>query len=47
LSQILNVHGVNDVEQTEIRTTERMVPEVSALEDDIGIKNLKRHIINY
>jgi len=39
----LNVHGVNDVGQTEIHTAERMVPEVSALEDEMAIENLKRH----
>jgi len=31
-SQILNVHGVNDVRQTEIHTAEPLVPELSASE---------------
>jgi len=31
-SQILNVHGVNDVRQTEIHTAEPLVPEPSASE---------------
>ena len=42
-SQLLSVHGVNDVGQTKIHTAERMVPEVSALEDEMAIENLKRH----
>jgi hypothetical protein len=46
-SQLLNVHGVNDVGQTELHATERMVPEVSALEDDMPKENLKRHITRY
>ena len=36
-SQLLNVHGVNDVWQTEIHTVESLVPESSASE------KLKRH----
>ena len=31
-SQILNVHGVNDVRQTEIHTAKPLVPEPSATE---------------
>jgi len=31
-SQLLNVHGVNDVRQTEIHTEEPLVPEPSAFE---------------
>ena len=30
-SQLLNVHGVNNVRQAEIHTTEPLVPEPSAL----------------
>jgi len=30
ISQLLNVHGVNDVRQTEIHTAEPRVPEPSA-----------------
>jgi hypothetical protein len=43
----LNVHGVKDVGKTELHTTEQMVPEVSALEDEMGTENLKRHITRY
>ena len=32
LSQLLNVHGVNDVRQTEIRAAEPLVPEPSVFE---------------
>jgi hypothetical protein len=32
LSELLNVHGVNDVRQTEIHTAETLVPEPSAFE---------------
>jgi len=43
LSQLFNVHGVNDVRQTEIRTVEPVLPERSAFEDEMAIKKLKRH----
>jgi hypothetical protein len=43
----LNVHGVNDFGQAELHTIERMVPEVSALEDEMDTENLKRHITRY
>jgi hypothetical protein len=42
-SQQLNIFGVNDVSQTEIRTTEPLVPESIAFEFEIAIKNLKRN----
>jgi len=42
-SQLLNVHGVNDVRQTEIHTAEPLVPEPSALEVEMVIEKLKRH----
>jgi hypothetical protein len=35
ISQLLNVHEVNDVRQTEIHTAEPLVPEPSALEVEI------------
>ena len=38
-----NVHGVNDVRQTEIHTAEPLVPEPSAFDVVMGIENLKRH----
>jgi len=40
-SQILNVHGVNDVRQPEIHTTEALVPEPSASEVELAIEKLK------
>jgi len=40
-SQILNVHGVNDVRQTGIHTAEPLVPEPSAFEVELAIEKLK------
>jgi hypothetical protein len=40
----LNVHGINDVRQTEIHTAEPLVPELSVFEVEMGIENLKRYI---
>jgi hypothetical protein len=37
----LNVHGINDVRQTEIQTTEPLVPEPSYLEIKVPIEKLK------
>ena len=42
-SQLLNIHGVNDVRQTEIHTAEPLVPEPSAIEVELAIEKLKRH----
>jgi len=42
-SQLLNVHEVNDVRQTEIYTTEPLVPEPSAFEFELAIEKLRRH----
>ena len=42
-SQILNVHGVNDIKQTEIHTAAPLVPELSASEFEVAIENLKSH----
>jgi hypothetical protein len=42
-SQLLNVHGVNDVRQTEVHTAEPLVPELSAFEVEVAIEKLKRH----
>jgi len=39
----LNVHGVKDVRQTEIHTTEPLMPELSAFEVEMAIENPKRH----
>jgi len=42
-SQLLNVHWVNDVKQTEIHTAEPLVPKPSALEVELSIEKLKSH----
>ena len=42
-SQLLNVHGVQDVRQTETHTAEPLVPEPSAFEVDLAIEKLKSH----
>ena len=42
-SQLLNVHGVHDVRQTETHTAEPLVPEPSAFELDLAIEKLKSH----
>jgi hypothetical protein len=41
--QLLNVHRVNDVRQTEIHTVEPLVPEPSSSEVEIAIEKLKRY----
>jgi hypothetical protein len=41
--QLLNVHGVNDVRQTEIHTPEPLVPEPSSAEVETVIEKLKRY----
>jgi hypothetical protein len=42
-SQILNVHGVNDVRLAEIHTAELLVPEPSVSEIELAINKLKSH----
>ena len=42
-SQLLNIHGINDVRQTEIHTTEPLVPEPSAFEFELAIEKLRSH----
>jgi hypothetical protein len=42
-SQILNVHGVNDVRQADIYTAELLVPEPSVSEIELAIEKLKSH----
>jgi hypothetical protein len=42
-SQLLNVHWVNGVKQTEIHTAEPLVPEPSASEVELAIEKLKSH----
>jgi hypothetical protein len=41
--QLLNMHGVNDIRQTKIHTTEPLVPECGSFEVEITIKKLKRY----
>ena len=41
-SQLLNVHGFNDVGQIEIHTAEPLVPEPSAFEVEMAIEKLKK-----
>jgi hypothetical protein len=40
-SQLLNVHNVSDVRQTEVHTAEPLVPSPSRLEIEITITKLK------
>ena len=40
-SQLLNVHGFNDVRHTEIHTAEPLVAEPSAFEFELAIQKLK------
>ena len=42
-SQLLNVHGVHDVRQTETHTAEPLELEPSAFEVDLAIEKLKSH----
>jgi len=42
-SVLLNIHGVNDVRQTEIHTAEPLVPETSAFEVELAAEKLKSH----
>ena len=42
-SHLLNVQGVSDVRQTEIHTTEPLVPEPSAIEFEMAFEKLKGH----
>jgi hypothetical protein len=42
-SQLMCVHGVKDIRQTEIHTAEPLVPEPSAFEVEMAIGKLKRH----
>jgi hypothetical protein len=40
-SQLLNVHSVNDVRQTEIHTAEPLVPELSVSEFEMAVEKVK------
>ena len=39
--QLLNIHGIYDVRQTEVHTAERLVPETGAFEVKMAIGNFK------
>jgi len=39
----LNVHGVNELRQTELHTEEPLVPEPSVFEVELAIEKLKSH----
>jgi hypothetical protein len=41
-SQLLNVHRIRDARQTEIHTTEPLVPDPSTFEYEISIANMKK-----
>ena len=41
-SQLLNVHGVSEIRQTEIDTAEPLVPESSTFEFNVGIGKLRK-----
>ena len=41
-SQLLNVHGVDDVRQKEMHTAEPLVSELSIFEVEMAIEELKR-----
>ena len=42
-SQLLNVHGVHDVRQTETHTAEPLVPEPNVSEFELAIEKLESH----
>ena len=42
-SQLLNVHGVHDVRETETHTAEPLVPEPSAFDVELAIEKLRSH----
>jgi len=42
-SQLLNIHRVNDVRETELHIAEPLVPEPSALEVELAIEKHKRY----
>ena len=43
LSQLLNIHGVNDDGQTEIQAAEPLVPEPGAFDFELAIEKLNSH----
>jgi hypothetical protein len=42
-SQLLNIHTINDVRQTEIHTAKPLVPKPSAFKFELAIEKLKSH----
>jgi len=46
-SQLLNVDGFNEVRQTEIHTTEPIVPKPSAFAVELAIEKLKSQMTSY
>ena len=42
-SQLLNIHGVNEVKQTKLHTAEPKVPEPGAFEVELAVEKLKSH----
>jgi hypothetical protein len=45
ISQMLNVHGVNGVRQTETHTKEPQPPETSAVEVELATEKLKQSLV--
>jgi len=45
--QLVSVHGVSDLRQTEIHTAQPIVPELSAFEVQMTIEKIKSHITRY
>ena len=41
--QLLNIHGINDVRQTEIHTAKPLIPAPSAFKIEMAIEKLKSH----
>ena len=42
--QLFSVHGLSDLRQSEIHTTQPIVPELSAFEVEMVIEKVKSHI---
>jgi hypothetical protein len=46
-SQLLNVHGINDIRKTEMHIAKPLVPKPSSFAVEVTIENLKRYVIIY
>jgi len=46
-SQLFSIHGVSDLRQTEIRTAQPIVPELSAIKVEMAFEKVKSPIIRY